>query len=201
MSAWTAKPVLLSATIPTLVLNTCIAPFTSIIVTTALDTLVIHADVPITAVGVLDTTISADSRSVTLCTITILTNFTLPRVTALIETDSSRADVVDRALIIDPTTVLAAVAHTRLTYRALVVDTTTRRTLIVLIAELPLGTAVIIATTWNTQAVVVAHLTDFARLIAAATISALPGPADLIFGAARRFDAARNAAVISAKLS
>ena len=192
---------MLRATIPTLVLDARIAPFTSIIVTTALDALVIYADVTITAVGVLDATISADTRSVSLGTVTILTNFTLPRIATLIEADPVRADVVDRTFIIDPTAVLAAVAHARLTHRTLVVDTTTRRALIVLITELPLRTAVIVAAARNTQAVVVAHLTDFARLVAAATISALPCPADLIFWTARRLDTAGNAAVISAQLS
>ena len=201
MSTRTSKAVFTRASISALIVDAGVPSIARVIVTATFNTLSVRTDPAVTTVVVLDASIDAYTQLISLSALTILTDVALFGVATLIDAPTVGADVVHGTFGVHTTTLLATVVYACLPLRTFVVDSTTRRTLILLITKLSLRATIVISTTRNTQSIIVAYLPNLARLIAATTIGTLTCSTHLVFGTTSRFNTPGNTDVVSAQLS
>lgn len=109
--------------------------------------------------------------------------------------------MVDRALSVDATTLLAAVVDASLSFSAFVIDAAACCALVLVAAILTLRAALVVSAARNTATIIGADLPDVAELIPTATLGALSLSADFTFGTASGFDATCLAAAVDTDLT
>jgi len=106
--------------------------------------------------------------------------------------------MVHRALGVHATALLAAVVNASLTLSALIIDTATRCTLVLIAAVLTLGAAFVVSASRDAATVIGADLTDVAELIPTATLGALSLSADFALRTTSGLDATGLAGAVDA---